>query len=72
MPEVEANGVQPTPAQGQLDWSKLAASLGANSVEEAQRRAYDIAKFVADVENDSESQLILKTGRKQMELNLNK
>lgn len=67
-------GAPALPAQGQepLDWNKLAANLGAGSVAEAQRRAYEIAKFVADVENDSESQLILKTGHKQLELKLNK
>jgi hypothetical protein len=72
MPDAEANTVQAAVAPDALDWNKLAASLGVSSAEEARRRAYEIAKFVADVDHDAESQLILKTGRKQLELKLNK
>ena len=57
---------------GPLDWEKLAASLGASSAEEAQKRAYEIAEFVAKIENDKDSELILKTGGKKLSLTLNK
>jgi hypothetical protein len=60
-----------TPGQA-LDWNKLADSLGAKSEEEAQRRAYEIAEFVAKVENDRDSELVLKRGGKNITLALNK
>jgi len=60
------------PAGTQLDWNALASALGTNSVEETQRKAYDIAKFVADVESDKDSELILKTGSQKMALKLNR
>jgi len=59
------------PSSATPDWESLAQSLGATSPEDAQRRAFEIAKFVAEVENDKDSELILKTGRKQVSLNLN-
>jgi hypothetical protein len=54
------------------DWEDLKESLGTTSVEETQKRAFEIAKFVADVENDKDSELILKTGDKKVSLKLNK
>jgi hypothetical protein len=54
------------------DWDSLAHSLGTTSAEEAQRRAYEIAKFVADVESDKDSELILKTGGRNLALKLNR
>jgi hypothetical protein len=54
------------------DWEDLKQSLGTASVEETQKRAFEIAKFVADVENDKDSELILKTGDKKVSLKLNK
>ena len=68
MAEAAAN----TPAVSSQDWEDLKQSLGTSSVEETQKRAFEIAKFVADVENDKESELILKTGDKKVSLKLNK
>ncbi len=67
-PNVQTN----VPAVSSQDWEDLKQSLGANSVEETQRRAFEIAKFVADVEKDKDSELILKTGDKKIALKLNK
>jgi len=73
MPESVANSqTAASPAASSLDWESLKESLGANSVEEAQRRAFEIAKFVVDVEKDKDSELILKTGNKNLALKLNK
>ena len=60
------------PASTGLDWDGLAQSLGTASGEEAQKRAYEIAKFVADVESDKDSELILKTGGRNLALKLNR
>lgn len=54
-----------------LNWVELAKSLKVGSVEEAKTRAFQIAEFVARVENDSDSKLILKTGSEQLALTLN-
>jgi len=56
----------------QPDWEALARALGVASVEEAQRRAFDIAKFVVRVANDSNSKLMLKTRGKTLDLTLNR
>lgn len=70
MPEPSTNvAAQPSAPP---DWNALAKVLGAKSPEDAQKRAYEIAKFVADVENDDDSQLILKNGNKSVELKLNR
>jgi len=54
------------------DWDALAKSLDLDSPEAAQSRAFEIAQFVARVEKDKNSKLILKTGSKSLELTLNK
>jgi hypothetical protein len=69
---VESENTSPATANSAPDWETLKRSLGASTAQEAQQRAYDIAKFVADVENDSNSELILKTGNKSVKLNLNR
>jgi hypothetical protein len=72
MPEsIVVTNTQPSPGSTP-DWESLKESLGADSVEDAQRRAFEIAKFVADVENDKDSELILKSGNKNVALKLNK
>ncbi|HKF48076.1 MAG TPA: hypothetical protein VKB38_12015 [Terracidiphilus sp.] len=55
-----------------VDWDSLSGALGTKNGAEAQKRAFDIAKFVAEVENDADSQLILQTGNKKVELKLNR
>jgi len=71
MPDATATQTTPSPSSA-LDWESLKQSLGTSTVEEAQRRAFEIAKFVADVENDKDSELILNTGGKKLALKLNK
>jgi hypothetical protein len=66
------NIVPESPVNVQLDWDALAKTLKTSSAAEAQKRAYEIAEFVARVESDSNSELILKTGSKQLALTLNK
>jgi len=72
MPDAITPPQSNSPAGSPVDWDELKESLGTSSVEETQRRAFEIAKFVADVENDKDSELILKTGDKKMALKLNK
>jgi hypothetical protein len=55
-----------------LDWDALAKKLRIGSAEEAKKRAYEIADFVARVEDDKDSELILKTGGKKLALTLNR
>jgi hypothetical protein len=64
--------VPESPVDMQIDWNALAKTLKTGSAAEAQKRAYEIAEFVARVESDSNSELILKTGIKQLALTLNK
>ncbi len=54
------------------DWESLAETLNVGSAEEAEKRAFEIAKFVMRVEQDKNSKLILKTGGKSLELTLNR
>jgi len=54
------------------DWESLAETLNVGSAEEAEKRAFEIAKFVTRVEQDKNSKLILKTGGKSVELTLNR
>ena len=61
-----------SPSLVKPDWDALAKSLDLDSPEEAQSRAFEIAQFVARVERDKNSKLILKTGSKSLELTLNK
>jgi hypothetical protein len=60
------------PASTTPDWEALAKTLGVSSVEEAQKRAWAIADFVGGVENDQNSELILKRGGMQVALKLKK
>jgi hypothetical protein len=53
-----------------LDWDALAKSLRIGSAEEAKKRAYEIAAFVARVENDNNSELIWKRDGKKTALTL--
>ena len=59
-------------ASTQPDWAALAKTLNIDSVEEAQKRAWEIANFVGGVENDQNSELILKRGGMQVALKLKK
>jgi len=52
------------------DWDALAKSLNLASAEEAERRAFEIAEFVARVEKDDDKKLVLKSGGHYMELSL--
>jgi hypothetical protein len=72
MPETTTNPQANAPAVSDANWEELKESLGTSSVAEAQKRAYEIAKFVADVENDKDSELILKRGGMQVALQLKK
>jgi hypothetical protein len=72
MPEATTPPQTSAPAVSQVDWDDLKESLGTSTVAETQQRAYEIAKFVAEVENDKDSELILKTGDKKLALKLNK
>ena len=67
-------GEMATPAQASAkpDWETLARALNVGSPEEAEQKAFEIADFVARVENDKDSKLILKKGGKSLELTLNK
>jgi hypothetical protein len=62
-----------TTAQGinKPDWDALARALKVDTASEAQDRAFEIAKFVARVEDDKSQTLVLKTGGKYIELSLN-
>jgi hypothetical protein len=75
MPEANNQQVQ-TPIQSPTvdapNWEALAKTLGVNTVEEAQQRAWAIADFVGGVENDQNSELILKRGGMQVPLKLKK
>ena len=72
MPEITTPPQTEAPVVSQVDWEDLKKSLGTSTVAETQQRAYEIAKFVADVENDKDSELILKTGDTKLALKLNK
>jgi hypothetical protein len=72
MPDAIASSQTDASAVSSQDWEDLKQSLGTATVEETQKRAFEIAKFVADVENDKDSELILKTGDKKVSLKLNK
>ena len=54
------------------DWAALAKTLNISSPEEAQKRAWEIANFVGGVENDQNSELILRRGGMQVALKLTK
>ena len=56
----------------QQDWSQLAAKLGVNSEDEAKAKAFEIANYVADIENADGQSLLLKQGNKLQELTLKK
>lgn len=58
------------PQVPQLDWDKLARDLNLNSAQDAARRAYQIAAYVAKVERNSEQKLLLKERGKFFEISL--
>jgi hypothetical protein len=60
------------PAVDALNWEDLAKTLGVSTPEEAKKRAWAIADFVGGVENDQNSELILKRGGMQVALKLKK
>jgi hypothetical protein len=64
-PEIPQAGPQ------QLDWNKLARELNLNSAEEAAKRAYEIAAYIAEVEKDRNQRLMVKEGSKYFALSLN-
>jgi hypothetical protein len=64
--------VAPPPANETPNWNALAKTLNVNTPEEAQKRAWEIANFVGGVENDQNSELILKRGGMQVALKLTK
>jgi hypothetical protein len=72
MPETTTPPQTNAPAVSDANWEDLKESLGTTTVAETQQRAYEIAKFVADVENDQDSELILKRGGMQVALQLKK
>ncbi len=53
-----------------LDWDALAKDLNLPDGTAAAKRAFEIAKYVARVENNDDEKLILKKGSKLFELNL--
>jgi hypothetical protein len=58
------------PPDPQLDWEKLARDLNLNSAQDAARRAYQIAAYVAKVERNSDQKLLLKERGKFFEISL--
>ena len=68
----QGDSVAQSPVSAQLDWEALAKTLNIGSAEEAQKRAWEIANFVGGVENDENSELILKRGGMQVALKLKK
>jgi hypothetical protein len=54
------------------DWEKLAQTLNVKTPEEAQKRAWEIANFVGGVDNDQNSELILRRGGMQVAIKLTK
>jgi hypothetical protein len=69
-PNTDAVNAGPSHVPASLDWEQLQRDLGTSSIEETQKRAYEIAKFVADVEKDADSELILRQGDKKLLLTL--
>jgi hypothetical protein len=71
--EDQQGGIVPqAPATKTLDWDELAKTLNVSTPAEAQQRAFEIANFVGGVENDQNSELILKKGGMQVALKLKK
>jgi hypothetical protein len=68
----QSSAVASCPVSPPLDWEALAKTLNIGSAEEAQKRAWEIANFVGGVENDENSELILKRGGMQVPLKLKK
>jgi hypothetical protein len=64
--------VAPPPANAAPNWDELAKTLNVGTPQEAQQRAWEIANFVGGVENDQNSELILKRGDMQVALKLKK
>jgi hypothetical protein len=53
-----------------LDWEQLARELNLSSPEEAERRAFEIAAYVARIEKSDKKKLMLKDGGNYFELTL--
>jgi len=53
-----------------LDWERLAKELNLNTPEEAERRAFEIAAYVARIEKSDNKKLMLKDGANYFELTL--
>ena len=53
-----------------LDWEQLAKELNVNSPEEAERRAFEIAAYVARIGKNDKKKLMLKDGGNYFELTL--
>lgn len=53
-----------------LDWERLARELNLDSPEEAERRAFEIAAYVAKIEKSGNEKLMLKDGGSYFELTL--
>jgi hypothetical protein len=71
-PTTEEKTAPEAPQSATLDWNKLAVILNTGTAAEAQKRAYEIANFVGGVDNDQNSELILKRGGMQVALKLTK
>jgi hypothetical protein len=54
------------------DWETLARSMNLDSAEAAEKKAFEIANFIARVEKDKNKKLVLKTGSEYLELTLNR
>jgi hypothetical protein len=54
-----------------LDWERLAKELNVDTPEEAERRAFEIAAYVARIEKSEKQKLMLKDGANYFELTLN-
>jgi hypothetical protein len=53
-----------------LDWERLAKELNLDTPEEAERRAFEIAAYVAKVAKNQQQKLMLKDGGKYFDLTL--
>jgi len=53
-----------------LDWEQLAKELNLSGPEEAERRAFEIAAYVARIEKSTNKKLMLKDGGNYFELTL--
>jgi hypothetical protein len=54
----------------QPDWDQLAADLNVSGPDEAQKLAFKIAAYVAEVQKSGDKELMLKEGGKYFNLKL--